>query len=176
MGLFGNIIKNAVGEGIGNAVGKAVEKAVAPAAEKLANKAAEQLNTASNTIESTNENKTEASSSLDNAFANLEKAAERYANNVGTIAWNEALGVFPKWEFTPITDSTDDEGDDYFLITITVTANQNMLDQYRDILKSNGFGGSDQIMRKTVDGVEYCVDFTFAESSDECQLRYATSK
>lgn len=176
MGLFGNIIKNAVGEGVSNAVGKAVEKAVAPAAEKFANKAAEHFNTASNSIEGASEAQQESSSSLDSAFANLERAAERYANNVGTAAWNQALGEFPKWEFSQITDSSDDEGDDYFLITITVSATQNMLNQYRDILTANGFSGSDQIMRKMINAKEYCVDFTFAESSDECQLRYVINK
>lgn len=176
MGLLGNIIKNAVGEGVSNAVGKAVEKAVAPAAEKFANKAAEQFNTASDAIESANESQKDTNSSLDGAFANLEKAAERYANSIGTATWNQALGEFPKWEFSQITDSTDDKGEDYFLITITVTATQNMLNQYRDILTANGFAGSDQIMRKMVNGREYCVDFTFAESSDECQLRYAINK
>lgn len=176
MGLFGSIIKNAVGDGIGNAVGKAVEKAVTPAAEKFANKAAEHFNVASDNIEATTEAQNESDNSLENAFANLEKGAERYANNIGTAAWNQALGAFPKWEFSQITDSTDEVGEDYFLITITVTATQNMLNQYRDILTANGFSGSDQIMRKMVNGQEHCVDFTFAESSDECQLRYVINK
>ncbi|MCQ2481624.1 MAG: hypothetical protein MJ121_05860 [Clostridia bacterium] len=176
MGLFGSIIKKAVNEGVGNAVGKAVEKAVAPAAEKFANIAAEHFNTASDALENSTEAKQEAGTSLDNAFANLEKAAERYANNVGTAAWNQMLGEFPKWEFSQITDSTDDEGEDYFLITITAYATQNMLNQYRDILTANGYSGSDQIMRKTINGKEYCVDFTFAESGDENQIRYCIYK
>lgn len=172
MGLFGNIIKKAVSEGIGNAVEKAVESAVKPAAEKFANNVAGQFNSAADTIENTNEEKESSTS----GFERLEEAAQRYADAVSTAAWNQALGAFPKWEFTPITDSSDDEGDDYFLVTITVSATHEMLRQYREILTSNGFSGSDQIMRKTINGVEHCVDFSFAEASDECQLRYVINK
>lgn len=50
MGLFGNLISNAVSDGIGkgiqDAVGKAVEGAVKPAADKLAGQAASHLNQA----------------------------------------------------------------------------------------------------------------------------------
>lgn len=172
MGLLGNIIKKAVSEGIGNAVEKAVEGAVKPAAERFAGNVAEHLNSAADSVETAS---TEATDEI-GGFDKLEQAAQRYADAVSTKAWNQTLSAFPKWEFTPITDSSTDDGDDYFIITLTVTATHQMLRQYKEILASNGFSGSDQIMKKTIDGVEHCVDFTFAEESDECQLRYAFSK
>lgn len=171
MGLFGNIIKKAVSEGIGNAVEKAVESAVKPAAERFAGNVAEQFNSAAESIESTNTEKTSES-----GFDRLEQAAQHYADAVSAKVWSQFLGEFPKWEFTPVTDSYDDEGDDYFLISITVSATHEMLRKYKETLASSGFSGSDQIMRKIINGVEHCVDFTFAEESDECQIRYALNK
>ena len=66
MGLFKNMLSDAINEGIGKAVGKAVEKAVTPAAEKLAQKQAEVLDNASKKLEEKIEKaQTEVASAVD---------------------------------------------------------------------------------------------------------------
>lgn len=121
MGFFKNIIGNAVGDGISkgikSAVSGAVEKAVNPVAEKWANKTAEDLDKAAEATESNIKE-------TNNAYANLQRAAENYAatmekaakeaeanldaaNNPNyqvtgdygcfTDEWNVYLGGFPEW-------------------------------------------------------------------------------
>lgn len=155
MGLFSKIIKDAVGEGIGNAVGKAVEKAVAPAAEKLANLSAEHLNSAADAIEKNDREIKESSGNLNGAFANLEKAA-------ASAYWSNALGAFPMWTLSPIKDTSDEDTAEYLRISISIDATEDMLEKYIELLKINGFSGDCQIQRKTLNGTEYVVDFTFA--------------
>lgn len=162
MGLFSKIIKDAVGEGIGNAVGKAVEKAVAPAAEKLANLSAEHLNSAAGAIEKNDREIKESSGNLNGAFANLEKAAENYANAAASAYWSNALGAFPMWTLSPIKDTSDEDTAEYLRISISIDATEDMLEKYIELLKINGFSGDCQIQRKTLNGTEYVVDFTFA--------------
>lgn len=66
MGLFKNILSDAINEGIGKAVGKAVEKAVTPAAEQLAKKQAEVIDNASKKLEEHIEKaQTEVASAVD---------------------------------------------------------------------------------------------------------------
>lgn len=66
MGLFKNILSDAIGQSIGKAVGQAVEKAVAPAAEKMAQKQAEMLDNASKKLEEKIEKaETEVASTID---------------------------------------------------------------------------------------------------------------
>lgn len=175
MGLFGNMIKNAVGDGINNAVGKAVEKAVAPAAEKVANKAASYLNTTSEVLEKNEKDLAEATETKSNPFASLEQAAQRYAAAATSAVWSEALGAFPKWDYSPIKDLDSDEADEYVLISLEVDATEDALEAYREKLSVNGFAGDWQIMRKKIDGREYAVDFSFA-LDDPNQIRYLIHK
>lgn len=72
MGIFKNILGDAVSQGIGNALGKAVEKAVAPAAERFANKQAEAID---NATKRTEEAMQQTNAALDQAQQQLDAAA-----------------------------------------------------------------------------------------------------
>jgi len=177
MGLFSNIIKNAVGEGIGNAVSKAVEGAVAPAAEKLANAAADHLNASADVVKESAEATEENKSTLAGAFANLEKAAQNYGNAATSAVWNQLLSVYPKWELCPIKDINSEEEDTYVNIDVFVDATAQMIDEYHKLLDANGFTGDSQIKKKTVDGHVYNVDFSFAEpGNSDCEIHYVIEK
>lgn len=77
MGFLKNVIKKGVSEGISkgvrDAVGNAVEKAVNPVAEKWANQTAQNLDNAAGAVEA-------EAKGTGNAFENLRRAAENYAN------------------------------------------------------------------------------------------------
>ncbi|MBO4454836.1 MAG: hypothetical protein J5759_00125 [Bacteroidales bacterium] len=72
MGIFKNILGDAVSQGIGNALGKAVEKAVAPAAERFANKQAEAIDDATRR---TDEAMKQTAAAMDQAQKDLDAAA-----------------------------------------------------------------------------------------------------
>lgn len=91
--------------------------------------------------------------------------------------WPAALNGYPVWNLCPINDTSCDEGADYISVSIYVGATENMIQKYRDILCANGFSGSEQIQRKTINGSEYCVDFSFADpSSEDCEIHYVINK
>lgn len=69
-------LKRAISKGVSDAVGKAIGKAIEPAATELANKAAKHIEEASRPA--VNETK-KTFSGLEEAFSNLEKAAQSYA-------------------------------------------------------------------------------------------------
>lgn len=79
MGFLERAIRRGISEGVGKAVGSAVEKAVAPKAEQMANKAANQLDQA---VQNTAQETRQATSGLNGAFANLQRAAEGYATEM----------------------------------------------------------------------------------------------
>ena len=79
MGFLERAIRRGVSEGIGKAVGQAITKAVEPTATELANKAAQHFDSAAH---QNNQQKTQISSSLEGAFANLERAAQGYATEM----------------------------------------------------------------------------------------------
>ena len=76
MGFLERAIRKGISQGVGDAIGKAVSQAIEPKATELANKAAAHIdNAAAQTIQHTST----ASSGLENAFSNLERAANNYA-------------------------------------------------------------------------------------------------
>lgn len=102
MGLFGNIISNAVSDGIGkgiqNAVGKAVESAVKPAADKLAGQAASQLNQATQDLADSSEAARAAASNTKAAAtgegtASLEAALTGWATTMQNVAGQVAQNM-----------------------------------------------------------------------------------
>lgn len=94
MGLFGNLISNAVSEGLGkgiqDAVGKAVESAVKPAADKLAGQAANKLNQAAQSMAESGEAAKEATGT---GAANLEAALTGWASAMQNVAGQVAQNV-----------------------------------------------------------------------------------
>lgn len=100
---IGDGISKGISKGIGQAVGNAVNKAVTPAAERYANRTAERINEATDSMSRDMSNYDERPmqqpgqqaqqrnaqptgsgfSSLGNAFANLERAAQGYVTEVG---------------------------------------------------------------------------------------------
>lgn len=83
MSFLKNIVKNAVSDGIGkgvrDAVSGAVEKAVNPVAEKWANQTAQDLDKAAGNVSA-------EAKETNNAFSNLRRAAENYANAMDQAA------------------------------------------------------------------------------------------
>lgn len=159
MGFLSGIIKNAIGDGIskgiGDAISKATEQAFAPTAEKIADNAAQNLNTAAQ---------------------NINLAAQGINDAASDVVWSNVLANYPKWTFSPISDTSSDETEEYISFSIFVSANEANLDEYRAVLKNAGFVGGDQIQHKVQDGREYCVDFSFAEPGNECEIHYVINK
>lgn len=105
MGLFKNLISDAVNEGVGkgiregvgkglrDAVGKAVETAVQPAADKLAGQAAEHLNEARQSLEESTRSIKSAQADAQNAFA---EADAEIAAQTGAPAGDGAAASEPK--------------------------------------------------------------------------------
>ena len=80
---------------------------------------------------------------------------------------------FPAWNFCKIVRTDYDEGADYKVYRIGVHATLEMIQQYHRMLVSEGFSDTDQIQRKKIDGIDYLVDFTFADySSEDCEIGY----
>lgn len=186
--LIGNAVSEGIGKGISSAVEKATEKIVAPAAEKWANKTADQFDSATEAMENVEK---ETGKPFANAFERLEKAAENYAAaaekaadeaaaNYASMsvdaAWDSKFAVFPKWDYTPITNVSTDEGDDYLVFSIYAEATEEMINDYRARLDKEGFPGDMQIRSKTIGDERYVVDFTFAEYSKDNEIRYAIEK
>ena len=73
-------IRDGVRKGIGDAVGKAVQKAVEPHATQFANKAAQHFDQAAGNVA---QEARKTTSSLEGAFANLERSMQCYATQMG---------------------------------------------------------------------------------------------
>lgn len=105
MGFLKNVVKKAVDDGISKgikeAVSGAVEKAVNPVAEKWANQAAEDLDKAAGTT-------AETVKETNNAFENLQKAAENYSASVKAA---EAKALKATFSFPAPTDADKDDAD-----------------------------------------------------------------
>ena len=82
MGFLDRAIKNGISKGIGEAVGKAVENVVTPRATEWANKTAEQFDKATGSMAESAQEASKATSGLEGAFANLQRAAEGYATEM----------------------------------------------------------------------------------------------
>lgn len=78
MGFLERAIKKGIREGVGKAVGDAISKAIEPKATQLANKAAEHLDSAAGNAAEYDKKP----SGLENAFSNLERAAQGYATEM----------------------------------------------------------------------------------------------
>lgn len=192
MGFLGRIIKEAIGEGISKAVGDAVEKAASPVAEKWANKTAAQLDEAAGKVE---ESQKATGSSLESAFANLEKAAQNYSEAVTdasvNVIWDNYLAGMPKYtvqasEIKIDENGTTEEGAVIYWISIAGTTDA-AYEEYLKLLKESGFvnffPNSDETMYKQCDGYvlgfnqtdckydEGCYDFRAWRASSKEKLR-----
>lgn len=189
MGLFSNIIRNAVSdgisEGIRRAAGNAVEKAVTPAAERWADRTADSLDKAAGNAEAEN---------TGNAFANLERAANNYAQQLekasneigysvsegGTSIGAPVLegsfdgipGVFPAWTCggtdpeVESGDTTDKNGNPYVFFRCDCEPED--LKRYIAVLENDGFTRDPEYSDKwfkRVSGTKYVFDTTEAFSS-----------
>lgn len=165
MGFLKNLLRNAVEDGISrgirDAVSNSVEKAVAPKAEKFANDTAEQFSEASQTLE---ENKNQIDNSTN------DELAESLAADV---VFTSALQNFPKWTLSPIHDMNGSEEDDFVSVTINVDVQDNLVEKYQTELRFADFSGDFQLMKKTVNGKEHIVDFSFVPDSE---IRYIIYK
>ena len=75
-------IRKGVSQGVGRALGEALSKAIEPHANELANKAAQRIDEAAAKNEEY-ENQKRQNSAFNGAFANLERAANDYATQLG---------------------------------------------------------------------------------------------
>ncbi|MBQ7936993.1 MAG: zinc ribbon domain-containing protein [Oscillospiraceae bacterium] len=82
MGFLERAIRKGVSQGVGRAVGEALSKAIEPHANELANKAAQRIDEAAAKNEEY-ENQRRQNSAFNGAFANLERAANDYATQLG---------------------------------------------------------------------------------------------
>lgn len=79
MGFLERAIRKGIREGVGKAVGDAISKAIEPTASNLANKAAEHIDNMSANNQAA---QPKAPSGLENAFSNLERAAQNYTTEM----------------------------------------------------------------------------------------------
>ena len=79
MGFLERAIRKGIREGVGKAVGDAISKAIEPTASNLANKAAEHID---NMAANNQAAQPKAPSGLENAFSNLERAAQNYTTEM----------------------------------------------------------------------------------------------
>ncbi len=82
MGFLERAIRKGVSQGVGRAMGEALSKAIEPHANELANKAAQRIDEAAAKNEEY-ENQRRQNSAFNGAFANLERAANDYATQLG---------------------------------------------------------------------------------------------
>ena len=86
MGFLDRAIKKGISEGVGKAVGDAINKTIEPKATEFANQAAQKMNQAAdnavNQMNTQTAQKPQGLSNLENAFANLEKAAQGYVTKL----------------------------------------------------------------------------------------------
>ena len=82
MGFLERAIRKGVSQGVGRALGEALSKAIEPHANELANKAAQRIDEAAAKNEEY-ENQRRQNSAFNGAFANLERAANDYATQLG---------------------------------------------------------------------------------------------
>ena len=86
MGFLDRAIKKGISEGVGKAVGDAISKTIEPKATEFANQAAQKMNQAAdnavNQMNTQTAQKPQGLSNLENAFANLEKAAQGYVTKL----------------------------------------------------------------------------------------------
>lgn len=187
MGFLKNIIKKGVSDGISQgirqAVGGAVEKAVNPVAEKWANQTAQSLDSAAGTTQAD-------AQATNNAFANLQRAAENYANVMeqaakdagytpdtanGEVPYGESPfdefyvyvpEVFPEWicggsdHELRCTGNYDSKGKE--IVTLRCSGSPIVLGRYLALLEQNGFVQNYDAWKKTVNGTTYCLDTTDA--------------
>lgn len=188
MSFLGRILKDAIGEGISKAVGNAVEKAAAPVAEKWANKTAAQLDEAAGKVEDAQK---ETGSSLENAFANLERAAENYGKTMMDASvnalWENYLAGMPKYSFQASSIEMDEsgttqEGGQIYWVTVRNTTDE-AFESYVALLKESGYvgvyPGSDETMYKQCDGYVLGFNQTDAKENEEAytfQVWRASSK
>ena len=82
MGFLERAIRKGVSQGVGRAMGEALSKAIEPHANELANKAAQRIDEAAAKNEEY-ENQRRQNSAFNGTFANLERAANDYATQLG---------------------------------------------------------------------------------------------
>ena len=82
MGFLERAIRRGVSQGVGKAMGEALSKAIEPHANELANKAAQHIDEAAARNEEY-ESQRKQNSGFNGAFANLERAANDYATQLG---------------------------------------------------------------------------------------------
>jgi len=168
---------------VGSAITEAVENTIAPAAEKLINKVTDQINASAESINAAAEElktETKADAETKTGTSSLKDALSGFGaavQNLCETAADTLLKDFPAWEYSKIHNLDVEVEEDYSLVTARMPATEENLRDYHRLLVENGFSDSDQIQRKTVDGREHCVDFSFAEPDPAgCELRFLIYK